>query len=273
MESAPGVPPIGLCAFADTRDGRVPTTFAPNTQVQAPVFTPANPPANTAASTRKIVPLPLPAAGVYPRVVTNDDLGAWPAPVVFNTSNADKRRELLAYWRTLTGGAMKLEFVGDDLREIVGTPEEVVVQKATALYDRYGFGVHCEDVSLWVEGSPHRDVMIKHTQADLHKFVGARAIYRVLIAMYSPAISDAPAQPCEHVLIWRGECHGRIVSGKIGPGIFGFDDCFAPDGQDDSFHAFKSQYVCPRADACRAWLSRGMFETHAPIRDWTGEWQ
>lgn len=126
------------------------------------------------------------------------------------TSNADKIREFSRF------GLSNLTFAkGQDIEEVDGTPDEVIVYKAIAA------GGMCivEDSVVLIDGEPMVDIRWK--RAELGALVGKPIDFEVRLG-----VNDGSA-----IHVFKGRVSGRIVEPR-GEGGFGFDAFFEVDGID-----------------------------------------
>eukprot|EP01127_Copromyxa_protea_P018146 TRINITY_DN5638_c0_g1_i1.p1 TRINITY_DN5638_c0_g1~~TRINITY_DN5638_c0_g1_i1.p1 ORF type:complete len:188 (+),score=39.21 TRINITY_DN5638_c0_g1_i1:74-565(+) len=152
-----------------------------------------------------------------------------------------------------------LESTSVDLDEILGTPEEVVQNKATEA----GEGVIIEDTSLDIEGA-NVGVEIRWVMDHMDEFAGRKALWRVLLGV----------RKGEHVHIYEGLIEGTIVPAR-GNSNFGFDPVFQPAGSDKTLAEEKPDSNSARYAAIKA-LCEGNSKAVLPILPssaWTGEWQ
>jgi XTP/dITP diphosphohydrolase len=134
-------------------------------------------------------------------------------PLVLNTGNVKKQFEFIRIFNLYS---FPITFLTQDIQEIVATPLEVVVHKASIV----GQNVIVEDTSLDLEG--HQvGINVKHMQ-DLIKSsetVGKRATWTSLMAF----VQDG------QVYVFEAKVSGTIVP-KAGDFEFGFAQYFMPDG-------------------------------------------
>lgn len=124
------------------------------------------------------------------------------------TSNDDKIREFSRF------GLSTLSFAkGQDIEEIDGTPNEVIVYKAIEA------GAMCivEDSVVLIDGEPMVD--IRWRLANLGCVVGKLIDFEVRLG-----VNDGT-----HIHVFTGRTSGRIVEPR-GEGGFGFDPFFEVDG-------------------------------------------
>jgi inosine/xanthosine triphosphate pyrophosphatase family protein len=158
--------------------------------------------------------------------------------------------------------------MGEDLPEVQGTPEEVIIYKALAA----GENVLVEDTSLDIEGFDAgvniRWVMesVKKTAA-LNGSLTVPALWRVLIAVQQNGV----------LYVAKAEVPGVVTGEPRGTG-FGFDTYFIPDGytqtlgeleelgQKDGISARRSALLNLMNGAC-------LMTAVSSIREWTGSYQ
>jgi XTP/dITP diphosphohydrolase len=134
-------------------------------------------------------------------------------PAVVNTSNHKKQEEFIRLFEHYN---FPVTFFAKDVQEIVGTPLEVIVHKASVI----GENVIVEDTSLDLEGykvgirvKQLLDIVTKPER------VGTKAIWKSLMAFVQ----------CDKVYVFEGEVNGIIVP-KAGYLEFGFAQYFLPEG-------------------------------------------
>jgi inosine/xanthosine triphosphate pyrophosphatase family protein len=155
--------------------------------------------------------------------------------------------------------------IGQDLPEVDGTPDEVILHKSVAA----GAGTLIEDTVLEIDGVPVVD--IRWRLGGLDRSEGSRAAFVVSLAM-----NDGNT-----VRVWRGRTEGVLRSPEtIPPGTFGFDPFFLPDGADgltlhDLVLQGRKTAFSARARAVTFLLTEPPL-TECPleaVETWTGSWQ
>jgi inosine/xanthosine triphosphate pyrophosphatase family protein len=124
------------------------------------------------------------------------------------TSNADKISEFSSF-----GLANLTSAKGQDIEEVDGTPDEVIVYKAIAA------GAMCivEDSVVLIDGEPMVD--IRWRRSELGAFVGKAIDFDVRLG-----VNDGSS-----IHVFKGTVRGRIVEPR-GEGGFGFDPFLEVDG-------------------------------------------
>ena len=174
------------------------------------------------------------------------------------TSNAGK-------WREFTRLGLRAGRVALDLPEVEAGPMDVALQKSRVA----GPLTLVEDTSLDVEGASV-GVNVRWLLDSVASLEGRPATWRVLLA----------ANDGRRVRVSEGAVHGRIVR-PSGPGGFGFDPVFAPDGSGgmtlaDLEGCGRKDSVSARALAVRALVTGAPPVADVPldgIPEWTGQWQ
>eukprot|EP00462_Mataza_sp_D1_P012456 CAMPEP_0175155696 /NCGR_PEP_ID=MMETSP0087-20121206/21145_1 /TAXON_ID=136419 /ORGANISM="Unknown Unknown, Strain D1" /LENGTH=322 /DNA_ID=CAMNT_0016442933 /DNA_START=69 /DNA_END=1037 /DNA_ORIENTATION=+ len=176
-----------------------------------------------------------------------------------NTSNKGKLAEFNEYFGK---AGIVVESTSVDLKEIDGTPLQVIAHKATQMGD----GVLVEDTSLDVEGA---DVgvnvrwLLEQLMVKNSAFVGRGVSWVVLLG-----VRDG-----KKVYVYKGEVKGKLVA-PTGTEGFGFDPVVVPDGNDGKTLAeSKGAHVNARAKAIQAMIANSVFATEDIIENWTGAWQ
>lgn len=123
---------------------------------------------------------------------------------------------------------------GVDLKEVAGTPDEVVFYKAQAA----GPGAVVEDTILVVDGEPVVD--IRWRLDDIRKTPGISAQWIV-----SLGYNDG-----KFVHLFRGKVNGHLISPSVcSANAFGFDPYFVPDG---AIHSLAELEHFGQKDRCSA---------------------
>lgn len=183
-------------------------------------------------------------------------------PTQLNTSNAGKKVEFERLFKKY--GMKNLTFTAYDLQEIVSTPENVVIHKASTANSGKG-GVIVEDTSLDIEG---KDVGV-NVRWLLDSLKNRKkgepepiAIWRVMTAFMVDNV----------VFVSTGIVKGKIVEqrGKSG---FGFDPYFLPEGATKTLAEEKPDAVNARAKAIENLLNHRFSSIGQPIKEWKGKYQ
>lgn len=154
---------------------------------------------------------------------------------------------------------------GDDLPEVDGSPEDVILHKSLAA----GPGTLLEDTILEISGKPVIDIRWKVGELDASE--GAHATFVV-----SLALNDGFS-----IRVWRARIEGTLSSpAEMPQDAFGFDPFFVPHGAEGmTLHELtligrKSEFSA-RALVVQSLLT-GNPIMEAEIDDippWTGKWQ
>jgi len=158
-----------------------------------------------------------------------------------------------------SGFGVSLESTSKDLDEILGTPAEVVRNKATEA----GEEVVIEDTSLDIEGADV-GVEIRWVVENMDQFAGKKALWRVLLGV----------RKGDQVYLYEGLSEGKIVPPR-GNSNFGFDPVFEPVGSNKTLAEEKPDSVSARFAAVKA-ICEGKHKEVLPIlpsSQWTGKWQ
>lgn len=179
------------------------------------------------------------------------------------TSNEAKLQEYRGF------GLPGLEALkGVDIKEVQGTELEVIQYKVLQLPE----GTLAEDTSLEIEGA-EVGVNIRYMLDNLSEYVGRGACFNVLIGKCDGDVLS----------VYHGSLHGTIVEPQevqAGYPVFGFDNCFAPDGGEG--HTLYTLQVAglkdefsPRKKAIQAVLADDALArfTVSDIPAWTGAYQ
>ncbi len=174
-----------------------------------------------------------------------------------NTGNPGKKKEFLALFQAQ--GA-ELTFTNQSVKEIVSSPIEVVVHKASQLPE----GVIVDDTSLDVEGAAV-GIDVRWLLEELPKYCGKKALWRVLLAHRK---ADGK------IYVYQGETRGEIVEARAkGKEGFGFDPIFLPEGCKKTLAEEKPEAISARAKAIKALLDDRPIAIKSPIMTWTGQFQ
>jgi XTP/dITP diphosphohydrolase len=167
-------------------------------------------------------------------------------PSLINTSNINKQKEFKHLFGLYNH---TIEFVNNDIDEIVADPITVVVHKAVMA----GQNIFVEDTSLDVQGHDF-GIAIKHKIKDLEMVIGCKALWNVYMAFCHG----------DQVFVFKGTISGTIGS-KKGESGFGFDPYFIPDGCTKSLAEEKLDECNARA-VCVAAIMNGDIFALEPIR-------
>ena len=171
-----------------------------------------------------------------------------------NTSNPNKMAE---FRRLFDQYGVKLETSEIDLKEIIGTPEQVITHKASQLNKN----VLVEDTSLDIDGEDV-GINIRWLLDNLPKHINKKATWTVLLAYRS---DDGM------VHIYQGQVEGIIVSPK-GKG-FGFDPFFKPKSSQKTLAESKPDQFNARSIAVDNLMKKIQLKSLPPIIEWDGPWQ
>lgn len=154
--------------------------------------------------------------------------------LTFVTGNQGKLKEVQA----ILGGFATLDNIKLDLPELQGTdPLEIAREKAIVAWQRTQKPCMIEDTSLcfaalndlpgplikWHLDKLGNDGLVKLLAAHDDKSAYAMCVFTVV---------DGPGR--DDVRFYIGRCPGKIVAPR-GPGGFGWDPIFLPDGKDKTF--------------------------------------
>lgn len=183
--------------------------------------------------------------------------------LVLQTSNARKLAEVNRFGLAVRAAP------GADLKEVDGTPEEVVMYKALAA----GPGVLVEDTSLDVEGY-NAGVNIRWLLASLTELmrtadapVAPAAVWRVMFAVHHDNV----------MYVAQAEVKGHLVAEPRGTG-FSFDAYFVPEGHDMTLGEMEAAGTKDLVSARKAAVTR-LLAGHCrclavtEIPTWTGAFQ
>lgn len=161
--------------------------------------------------------------------------------MVFVTANVHKLSEV----RDLLGDYFEIQSLKDigfdeDIPETGETLAENASQKSHCIYDRFGTDCFADDTGLEVEaldGAPgvysaryagetaSYEQNVTKLLLELKDVVQRTACFRTVISLI--------LNGKEH--LFEGVVKGRIISRKKGPGGFGYDPVFVPDGYNQTF--------------------------------------
>lgn len=154
---------------------------------------------------------------------------------------------------------------GEDLAEVDGTPDEVIIRKSESA----GIWTVVEDTVLEIDGRPVVD--IRWRVDELAGLDGAAARFSVSLA----------ANNGTEIRMWRGHVDGMLrVPSQVPIDAFGFEAFFVPDGGNGlSLHELDAQGrkdgFSARTRAARALVSQppALEVTLSELEPWTGPWQ
>ncbi|KAK0439229.1 Ham1-like protein [Armillaria borealis] len=162
-------------------------------------------------------------------------------PLIFVTGNANKLKEVKAI---LSSGPVPVEIDSKslDIEEIQGTTQEVARAKCSKAAELLNGPCITEDTALCFEalkGLP--GPYIKYFLADL----GHEGLNNLLVgfptkaawALCTFAYCEGPGK---EVHLFEGRTDGSIVPAR-GPGVFGWDAVFQPDGSDLTYAEMPSE--------------------------------
>ncbi|CAG9313557.1 HAM1 [Blepharisma stoltei] len=152
------------------------------------------------------------------------------------TGNAGKVREMKEILRApLEASNVNLEILTLDLKEIQGTPDEIISEKLKIACNQVNAPVICEDTCLCFEalgGLP--GPYIKW----FREAIGTRGLFNLLVGFDN---KNARAEcrvgyckPGDEPQVFCGSCEGTIVMPR-GDNGFGWDPIFQPIGYDQTF--------------------------------------
>ena len=161
--------------------------------------------------------------------------------IVFATNNINKLNEI----RNLAPQYLKILSLEDikcfnDLPEDQDTIEGNALQKASYVYNNYGYNCFADDTGLEIDslnGRPgvysaryagidcNSENNISKVLLELKDFHNRKAKFRTIISL----ILDG------NKYIFNGECNGEISCKKKGINGFGYDPIFVPEGFDKTF--------------------------------------
>ncbi len=161
--------------------------------------------------------------------------------LLFATNNRHKLREV----REMAGQSIRiagLEEAGleGDIPETQDTIEGNAIQKARFVFERSGRDCFADDTGLEIEALEGRpgvmsaryagegcsfDDNIDKILAEMQGLENRKACFRCVICL----IADGE----EH--LFEGRVNGSIIRERRGPGGFGYDPVFLPDGHDQTF--------------------------------------
>ena len=174
--------------------------------------------------------------------------------LTLNTSNINKLKEFI---RLFAKYQISLHSTCLDIPEIQADPTTVVIHKASQV----GEEILVEDTSLEI-AQASIGINIRWQLNDLPKYIGQKAIWRVLLAYRQK----------DRVYVYEGKISGQIVAPK-GDLSFGFDSFFLPEGSEYTFGESKPNSLNARAKAVEAFVLKMPISIHPPIFDWHGSWQ
>ncbi|MDD5861467.1 MAG: non-canonical purine NTP diphosphatase [Prevotella sp.] len=169
--------------------------------------------------------------------------------IVFATNNAHKLQEI----REILGDKFEILSLNDigcheDIPETGMTLEENAHQKASYVFEKYGYDCFADDTGLEVEaldGAPgvhsarYAEGTDHDSEANMAKLlreldgkVNRKARFRTVIALIQ---KEGDSTVCSREYAFEGEVKGRIDTEKHGTAGFGYDPLFIPDGYDKSF--------------------------------------
>ena len=116
---------------------------------------------------------------------------------------------------------------GDDLREVDGTPEEVIIYKSLEA----GVGSVVEDTILIIDGKEVVDIKWKIDELKSVKTFDTIDVSWQVLLGYNTG---------KHIEIYRGTINGILLPGSIDKG-YGFDPYILPDGADVSLAVLETE--------------------------------
>jgi inosine/xanthosine triphosphate pyrophosphatase family protein len=182
--------------------------------------------------------------------------------VVLNTGNTYKKDD---YIRLMSQSGRWFNFQAFHMREIDGTPEQVIVHKASQFHDPEKI-ILVEDSSLDVEGA-EIGANIKWLSHLLPTLVNSAPPYRRALWRASLAYRQG-----DKVNLFVGEISGQIVPPRGDD--HSFNSYFLPDGSNQTLGQFldKTQ-VSARTNAFKLFLSGHPTKVVSAIDSWRSEWQ
>lgn len=171
-----------------------------------------------------------------------------------NTSNTTKLDE---YKELLGKEGISLHAIKIDQDEIDADPLSVVAHKASQIGER----ILVDDTSLDIEGEDV-GVNLRWLIDDIPKYVGKKALWRVLLAYRSG----------DQVFIYRGEVPGTIVPPAV-KGDPRLEAIFLPDGASVTLGVDKPDLLNPRALAVDSFIRNELEAILPTIDSWDGPWQ
>lgn len=167
--------------------------------------------------------------------------------MLYVTGNEFKFREAKELFEDLERGTV-------NIKEIQGSPEEVVRDKCLKAFNALNEPVLVDDASLGISdlggfpGPYVKDFLSIGVESIGEYFCGSKAVAMCLVAY---------TEDGENVVMGRGEVEGVIV--EFTEGKFGFDPIFKPDGCEKTrgeMTPAEKREVSPRFNALKALFER-----------------
>ncbi len=171
-----------------------------------------------------------------------------------NTSNPNKMKEFRTFF---ADEGLVLHESYQDIKEIKGTPLQVIVHKASTL----GTNILVEDTSLDIPNEKI-GINIRWLLDHVATLIGKKARWTVLLACQK---EDGL------VYVYKGNIDGHIVKAK--GNSFGFDPFFQPIGSTQTLAENKEKKYNARALAVKAFVENNYIAVEKPILNWQGPWQ
>jgi inosine/xanthosine triphosphate pyrophosphatase family protein len=186
-----------------------------------------------------------------------------PAPTlkdfVIVTSNALKISE----YQRFAGPDLQLAR-GEDLPEVLGTPDEIIIHKALLA----GEGRMVEDAIMWIDGEAHVDVKWKIPALLRGEYpLGAKLVWEVRLGVLHEGV----------VYAYLGQTHGTLQT--FDTEGFGMDPVFCVDGVGKTLSRLDVEKTKDQYSA-RQFAMTSVFESkpylaisRETIPEWVGAWQ
>jgi len=161
--------------------------------------------------------------------------------IVFATNNQHKLSEL----RRMLPNEIELVSLVDincheELPETKDTLEANAIQKATYVYQNYGYNCFADDTGLEIEVLDREPGVYSARYAGLHCST-ADNIKKVLLKLNNKSNRSARFRTIIALIIdgkenyFQGACNGEITLKQKGVKGFGYDSIFKPNGSDKTF--------------------------------------
>lgn len=178
---------------------------------------------------------------------------------VIVTSNAQK----IAEYQRFAGNELRVA-PGEDLPEVLGTPDEIILHKALLA----GEGRMVEDAIMWIDGEAHVDVKWKIPALLRGEYpIGAKLVWEVRLGVLHEGV----------VYAYLGQTHGTIQA--FDTEGFGMDPVFRVDGVGKSLSRLAVENVKDDYSA-RRFATTNVFDAKPylainrdAIPEWGGAWQ